>query len=94
MSNKGEIESEINALKIKYKSEIESLERVEPIFGTLKKLRSLIREKGIQGYKGLLIDFLDFDPKFSSCIDLAAKSKLFSIIVEDLDAAKQILSLN
>jgi chromosome segregation ATPase len=37
---------------------------------------------------------LDFDPKFSSCIDLAAKSKLFSIIVEDLDSAKEILKLN
>ncbi len=50
----------------------------------------MVREKNIQGYKGLLIDFLEFDPKISSIIDLnlAAKSKLFSIIVEDLDTAK------
>lgn len=73
---------------------MEQLEKLEPIFGTLKKLRALIKEKGIAGYRGLLIDFLDYDQKISSCIDLAAKSKLFSIIVEDLDSAKEILALN
>jgi chromosome segregation ATPase len=88
MTNKGDVESEINSLKVKYHSEIDSLENIEPIFLTLKKLRGLIKEKGIQGYHGLLLEFLDFDPKFSSCIDLAAKSKLFSIIVEDLETAK------
>ncbi|TNV73888.1 hypothetical protein FGO68_gene5106 [Halteria grandinella] len=81
-------------MKAKYRAEVDSLEKVEPIFATLKKLRGLIRERGIQGYKGLLIEFLEFDPKFSQCIDLAAKSKLFSIIVEDLDSAKEILKLN
>lgn len=54
----------------------------------------MIKEKNIQGFKGLLIDFLEFDHKISSIVDLAAKSKLFSIIVEDLDTAKEILALN
>ena len=94
MFAKNEIEAEIGALKTKYKSEIEGLEKLEPIFQTLRKIRGLIREKNIQGYKGLLIDFLDFDPKISSIVDLAAKSKLFSIIVEDLETAKEILTLN
>jgi chromosome segregation ATPase len=60
----------------------------------LRKIRGLIKEKNIQGFKGLLIDFLEFDPKISSIVDLAAKSKLFSIVVEDLDTAKEILALN
>jgi chromosome segregation ATPase len=60
----------------------------------LRKIRALIKEKNLQGFKGLLIDFLEFDPKISSIVDLAAKSKLFSIIVEDLDTAKEILALN
>lgn len=94
MAGKGDVESEINALKAKYRSEVDSLEKIEPIFSTLKKLRGLIKERGIEGYKGLLIEYLEFDPKFSQCIDLAAKSKLFSIVVEDLDAAKEILKLN
>ena len=60
----------------------------------MRKIRALIKEKNLQGFKGLLIDFLEFDPKISSIVDLAAKSKLFSIIVEDLDTAKEILALN
>ena len=88
MSQKGEVDHEIQALKIKYKAEVEQLEKIEPIFSTLKKLIGLIKEKGIQGYRGMLIDFIDFDQKISSCIDLAAKSKLFSVIVDDLESAK------
>jgi hypothetical protein len=42
----------------------------------------------VPGFKGLLIDFLEFDQKLSAVVDLSAKSKLFSIIVEDLEAAK------
>lgn len=60
----------------------------------MKKLRGLIKEKGLAGYRGLLIDFLEYDQKLSSCIDLAAKSKLFSIVVEDLESAKEVLALN
>jgi len=41
-----------------------------------------------------MIDFIDCDQRFAACLDLAAKSKLFSIIVEDLEATKDILSLN
>jgi len=41
-----------------------------------------------------LIDFIDFDPKISSIIDIAAKSKLFSVIVDDLNTAKEVLQLN
>jgi len=54
----------------------------------------LIQEKQVKGYRGLLLDYIESDNRFSACIDLAAKSKLFSIIVDDLDAAKEILALN
>jgi chromosome segregation ATPase len=54
----------------------------------------MIREKNLPGYRGLLIDFMEFDPKISSIVDLAGKSKLFSIIVEDLETAKEILAMN
>lgn len=41
-----------------------------------------------------MIDYIECDNRFSACIDLAAKSKLFSIIVDDLETAKEILALN
>lgn len=88
MFQKGEVDHEVSTLTTKYKAEVDSLEKLESIFSTLKKLRALIREKGIQGYKGLLIDFIESDSKISACIDLAGKSKLFSIIVDDFETAK------
>jgi len=42
----------------------------------------------------MLIDFLQFDMNISSIIDLAGKSKLFSVIVDGLETAKEILSIN
>jgi hypothetical protein len=45
MFQKGEIDHEMATLKVKYKAEVDQLEKLEPIYSTLKKLRSLIREK-------------------------------------------------
>lgn len=43
----------------------------------------------------MLIDYIECDnSRFSACIDLAAKSKLFSVIVDDLEAAREILAIN
>lgn len=84
----------MSSLKTKYKAEVENLEKLEPIFQTLKKIKAVIRENNIQGFLGLLIDFVEFDSKISAIVDLAGKSKLFSIVVEDLNAAKEILAIN
>ena len=40
------------------------------------------------------MDFIEADQRFSACIDLAAKSKLFSIIVDDIETAKEVLNFN
>jgi hypothetical protein len=37
----GEIDYEIKALKIKYTTEIDQLEKLEPIYSTIKRLRAL-----------------------------------------------------
>lgn len=94
MFQQGEVELEIKALKTKYTSEVDNLEKLDPIYSTIKRLKTLIIEKRVPGFKGLLIDFIEVDAKFTACVDLAAKSKLFSIIVDDLDTAKEILALN
>ena len=94
MFQQGELELEVKALKTKYSAETDALEKIEPSFSTLKKLRRALEEKHIQGYRGLLIDFIEYNQQFAACIDLAGKSKLFSIIVDDLESAKQVLALN
>ena len=81
-------------MKAKYTTEVEQLERLDSIYSTLKRLKVLINEKNIVGFRGLLIDFIECDNRFAACVDLAAKSKLLSIIVDDLDTAKEILALN
>ncbi len=38
----GEIELELKALKTKYNAEVDTLEKLDPSFATLKRLRALI----------------------------------------------------
>lgn len=44
--------------------------------------------KDFPGYKGLLLDHLHVsDSRFNAVVDIAGKSKLFTILVEDLATA-------
>ena len=43
---KNEVEAEIGSINTKYKAEVEGLEKIEPIFQTLKKLKSFIGKSG------------------------------------------------
>ena len=45
MFQQGALELEIKALKTKYMAEVETLERLDPVYSTLKRLRSLIADK-------------------------------------------------
>jgi len=42
---KNEVEAEIGSINTKFKAEVEGLEKVEPIFSTLKKIKGLVKEK-------------------------------------------------
>ena len=42
-----EIEHEIKALKVKYNYEVDQLEKLEPVYSTLKRLRALAQERGL-----------------------------------------------
>jgi chromosome segregation ATPase len=73
---------------------VEILEKIEPLFSTLRRLRALIIDKNIAGFRGFMIDYINCDPSLYAALDLAGKNKLFSIIVDDLETAKKILELN
>lgn len=94
MFTQSEMEREVQSLKTKFNAEVGVLEKMEPIFTTLRRLRSMALEKGLPGFRGLFLDFIDCPAQFTPCIDIAAKSRLFSFIVEDLDSAKELLKLN
>lgn len=94
MFQKNEHEVEVRALKTKHNVEVDSLEKLEPAYSTVKRLKSLLIERKVEGFLGLLIDFIDCEPGFNACVDIAAKSKLFSIIVTNLETAKAILKIN
>ena len=66
---------------------------------TVDRIKSIAEERGIGGVYGLLIDYIDisdlsFFQKLSYFYDTAAKNSLFSLIVEDDEAVKAVLSIN
>ena len=68
---------------------------MEPIFGTLQRIDHKCKEEGITGYKGLFIDYLQCSSdNFMPCVDIAGKSKIFSIVVDTLETARQVLKIN
>jgi chromosome segregation ATPase len=48
--------------------------------------------QSIEGYHSLLATHLDLtDPKFAAAVDIAAKSKLLSLIVDNVDVAEKVI---
>lgn len=90
-----ELEREVKLKDQRIAHFVRHIEKIEPIFGTLQRLDRKCKEAGLAGYRGLLIDFLDCSSdNFLPCVDIAAKGKLFSVVVNDLETAKQVLEIN
>lgn len=90
-----ELDHEMRVKQQRIASFAKQIEKVEPIFGALQRIDHKCKEMGLAGYRGLLIDFLQCSSdNFMSCVDIAAKSKLFSIVVDSLETAKQVLEIN
>jgi chromosome segregation ATPase len=61
----------------------------------VRRLDQACKSQNVKGYLGLLADHLEIsDTRFSSVVDIAAKSKLFSLFVETVDQAETILKIN
>ena len=57
----------------------------------MRRLDQACKSQNVKGYLGLLADHLEIsDTRFSSVVDIAAKSKLFSLFVETVDQAETI----
>ncbi len=69
------------------------LDKADPSYLTLRRVDLACRD--LPGYKGLLLDHLHIsDQRFNAVVDIAGKSKLFTILVEDLATAQQVLEIN
>ena len=90
-----ELEHEKKVKQQKITGLVKQIEKIEPIFGTLQRIDQKCKEEGISGYKGLFIDFLKCSSdNFMPCVDIAGKSKLFSVVVDTLETAKEVLRIN
>ena len=47
---KGEVELELKVLQKKQQTDIDALERLEPVFSTLKRLKALATERKLQAF--------------------------------------------
>lgn len=93
--NQNELEREISNMEKRKLTYTKQLEKFEPVFSTVYRIDKICRERGIQGYHGLFLHHIKCtNESMLQCVDLAAKSQLFSIIVDKFETAKEILDIN
>jgi hypothetical protein len=68
-----ELENKASNLKAKLKHEYSILDKVEPSYATLRRVLDLAKLNGIDGVKGLFIDFVECSPQINCVVDIAGK---------------------
>ena len=90
-----EIDHDIKVKNQKLQTESKNLERLEPVYSTLQRIDQKCKEENIKGYYGLVANFVKCKAdNFKPCVDMAAKSKLFGIVVDTLETASEVLKMN
>lgn len=75
----------IDQQKKAHKNESESLEKLEGLYATVRRVKAIAEERKVPGLRGLLGQFITCqDDSFLPCIDIVARAKLFSFVVDDL----------
>jgi structural maintenance of chromosome 3 (chondroitin sulfate proteoglycan 6) len=70
-----------------------TFEKLIPNFETVQAIRN-IKKENIPGVYGCLLDLITVDKKYKNTLDIFAKDKLYSLIVDNLDTANKILEFN
>lgn len=92
---RSELQQELRAKQSRAQNLVRQFEKIEPIFGALERIDLKCRQDNIGGYMGRLIDFIECkSEKLTPCVDIAAKGKLTSIIVDTLETAQAVLKIN
>ena len=83
-----EQELTLKSLKSKLQHHQQLVDKCDATYITVRRVDAACRQQKIEGYYGLLIDHLAIsDARFHSVIDIAAKSKLFSLLVDSVQTA-------
>lgn len=90
--NQNQLNSSLEQVKKIFKNQAEQLQKVQPLYSTVRRVLDAARN--IEGVKGLLADFIQCDPEVQPCVDIAAKNKLFAIVVDQMETAKKLLEIN
>jgi structural maintenance of chromosome 3 (chondroitin sulfate proteoglycan 6) len=84
-----EIEEEIFSLKESQKQS----ERIMPNIDVVKAI-SEIKKLNLPGFYGCILDLIKVDKRYRNILDIFAKDKLFSLVVDSLETADKILEYN
>lgn len=78
----------LKTFKSKLTQSQQFLDKTDPSYVTIRRVDQACREQNLPGYKGILIDHLKVsESRFDAVVDIAGKSKLFSIITDDMITA-------
>ena len=90
-----EVQLSAQAMKTKLSGLHSQMDKLEPVYSTIRRLQSHVKSKGSNCLKGLLLDFIECtNPQVSAVIDIAGRQKLFCAIVDSLGDAQELLKLN
>lgn len=94
MFEHNEDQQSIKALQTKLQSYHSIIDKVDPIYCTLRRIAAKAKEQKISGFKGFIADYFSCDKTYALPVDIIAKQKLFAIVVDTTDTAQKILQIN
>lgn len=75
------------------KDSIKQLERLAPSFEVLQAVRE-IKQQSFPGCYGILMDLVTTDKKYKNAMDIFGKDKLYSLVVDSVQTADEIMEFN
>ena len=61
---------------------------------TIETIMDKVKERGIQGVYGQLIDLIKIKPELNVCCDIVLKNKLFGFVVDSYETADLLIKIN
>jgi len=88
-----EVDAELNSKTEEVKRRDKQLEFTMPreLFRGLSAVQRIVKDHGIKGVHGPLIELMECDERFFAAVEAAAANQLFHVVVDDDDVASKII---